>query len=162
MSAYVRGASEGETPEPFNIFGDQVLVKVPGSAAQGKYTVLTGETPPMGGPPLHRHLSDHETFYVLEGDFVFELDGVLVDAGPGSTVHIPPGVVHLYQNRGETPGRLLLVVEPAGLDEFFQELHDLLQAHAMPPMEELAGLHARHRMELLGPPLAARPEPSGS
>jgi quercetin dioxygenase-like cupin family protein len=144
------------TPTVLNIFGDLVSIKVAGSDTGEQYTVICGQTPRLGGPPLHVHLTDAETFYVIEGTFVFELDGETIHANTGDMIHIPPGVKHLYQNTGTEPGRLLLVVAPAGLDEFFIELDALLKAHAEPPQPEIAALHAKYRMELLGPPMAAR------
>lgn len=138
-----------------NIFGDLVTIKVSGEQTGGKLTVIHGETPPKGGPPLHSHLTDSETFFVLEGEFLFVLDGDRITASAGSTVFIPAGVVHQYQNIGEAFGKLLLVVEPAGLDEFFIELDALLKASEEPNMPAIAALHEKYRMALLGPPLAA-------
>lgn len=138
-----------------NIFGDLVTIKVAGAQTDGKVTVIHGETPPKGGPPLHTHVSDSETFYVVEGEFLFVLDGEKIIASAGSTVFIPAGVVHQYQNVGEDFGKLLLVVEPAGLDEFFIELDALLKESEQPNMPAIAALHEKYRMELLGPPLAA-------
>jgi quercetin dioxygenase-like cupin family protein len=152
----VRGLDDQTTPAVLNIFGDLVSIKVAGTETGDQYTVISGQTPPLGGPPLHVHLSDSETFYVVEGTFLFELDGVIHHANTGDVVHIQPGVKHLYQNIGTEPGKLLLVVAPAGLDEFFIELDALLRVHAEPPMPEIAGLHARFKMELLGPPMIAR------
>ena len=75
-------------------------------------------TPPGGGPPLHLHLSESETFYVLYGDFRFELDGKLHSASAGDTVFIPAGVAHRYQNAGSEPGHMLIYIQPGGLDAF--------------------------------------------
>lgn len=157
MSApFVRPPAAGSTPEVLQIFTDQVTIKLSSAETGGTYPMLTGLTPPHGGPPLHKHLSDSETFYVLSGEFVFELDGVIHQAGPGSTVHIPAGVTHLYQCVSEEPGEVLLVVQPGGLDDFFIELDALLKAHSEPPMPAIAALHEKFGMELMGPPLAAR------
>ncbi|MFZ4507802.1 MAG: cupin domain-containing protein [Fimbriimonas sp.] len=141
---------------PLNIFGNTVTVQVSGADSGGKLAVVHDVTPPLGGPPLHKHLTDTEAFYVLEGSFVFELDGVLRTLGVGESITILPGVVHLYQNVGELPGRMLIVTTPAGLDEFFVELDELLKSSAEPDMPAIAALHGRFGMELLGPPLVAR------
>ena len=148
---------KGETPKgpTLDIFGDLVTVLISTADTGGKYTFMHGVTPPKGGPPLHKHVSDSEVFHVLSGDFVFMLDGERVEAAEGATVFIPAGVVHQYQNIGDEPGELLLFVEPAGLDDFFVELDALLKAGGGGDMGAIAGLHAKFRMELLGPPLAA-------
>ena len=139
-----------------DIFGDQVRIKVRSADTSGSFALITSHTPPNGGPPLHTHISDDEAFYVLSGTFVFELDDQQVHAVAGDTVFIPAGVKHLYQNTGTETGELLLVVMPGGLDDFFVELDALLRLPGAPDMGAIAQLHATYKMELLGPPLAAR------
>lgn len=153
---FLVSASDVRVAEPLDIAGDIVSIKVAGKDTDGRYTVMTGWTPPQGGPPLHVHLTDAETFYVLEGTFMFELDGVAHIAETGATVQIPAGVPHLYQNVGDTPGRTVLIVEPAGLDDFFIEFAVLLKTPGGPPMDQVAALHSKFKMELLGPPAASR------
>jgi quercetin dioxygenase-like cupin family protein len=52
---------------PLNIFGDLVFVKIGGGDTDGNYAIMETVTPPQGGPPLHRHGREDESFYVLEG-----------------------------------------------------------------------------------------------
>jgi len=151
---HIRSGEPG-SGSPLNIFGDTVTIKVAGADTGGRYTVIHGVTPPLGGPPLHLHHEDWETFFVLSGRFAFLLDGERIEAEKGDTIHIPPGVVHQYQNIAAEPSEVLLFVEPAGLDEFFVELDALLKSSAEPDMGAIAALHARYKMELLGPPMAA-------
>lgn len=149
--------AKGETPKgpSLDIFGDQVTILISGRDTGGKYTFMHGVTPPKGGPPLHVHLTDSEVFHVLSGSFLFVLDGQRVEAEQGATVFIPAGVSHQYQNVGDEPGELFLFVEPAGLDDFFIELDALLKAGGAADMGAIALLHAKYRMDLQGPPLAA-------
>jgi hypothetical protein len=60
---------------PLNIFGDLVFVKLGGDYTDGNYAIMETVTPPQGGPPLHRHRREDESFYVLDGEYVFEVDG---------------------------------------------------------------------------------------
>ncbi len=137
-----------------NIFGDQVTIKVSGDQTAGTLTVIHSATPPSGGPPLHLHSSDAEVFYIIDGTFLFVLDDERHEVSAGSTVFIPAGTRHQYQNVGETFGNLLIVLAPAGLDNFFVELDALLKQGSEPDMPAIAALHAKFGMELLGPPLA--------
>lgn len=152
-NAFHLRAGEARSGRPLSIFTDTVTVRVQGDDTGGRYTVMHGWTPPQGGPPLHRHHRDAETFQVLSSRFAFMLDGQRVEAGPGDTIHIPAGVVHQYQNIGPEPGEVLLVVEPAGLDRFFVELDALLREPGPPDMRRIAELHERYGMDLLGPPM---------
>lgn len=131
---------------------------VAGNQADGAYTVLYGEADPNIGPPLHRHLSDHEVFHILEGSVLFEIDGQQRIANAGEVVGIPPGEAHRYLVVGETRAKMVLWVQPAGIDEFFIELDAELKRPGPPDMQSIAELHAKYGMELLGPPLSAEPD----
>ena len=155
-SPFTLSAAESRSGPPLNIFGNAVTVRVSGPDTGGRFALMHDVTPPLGGPPLHRHRTDIEVFSVLEGQFAFELDGVRTTVGPGATIFIPPGVVHLYQNIGAQPGTMLICVEPAGLDAFFAELDRVLRASAQPDMPAIAALHEKFGMDLLGPPVSGR------
>jgi len=43
-------------------------------------------------------------------------------AQKGATIFAPRGVPHTYRYLGQTPGRLLCVITPAGFEGFFEEI----------------------------------------
>jgi oxalate decarboxylase/phosphoglucose isomerase-like protein (cupin superfamily) len=51
-----------------------------------------------------------------------------VRAGPGALVTVPPGVMHDFRNPGDRPARWLGIAAPGGLEQYFQEVHDLAVA----------------------------------
>jgi len=56
---------------------------------------------PMQRHPLHMHKLKEETFLVLSGDLIIELDGVEHILGPGEQVTVMPGVWHQFTtNKG--------------------------------------------------------------
>jgi mannose-6-phosphate isomerase-like protein (cupin superfamily) len=61
----------------------------------------------------HAHPGMEERWEVLEGRAAFEVDGVLVEAGVGSTVVAPPGRPHLAWNPTDAPVRLRVEMRPA-------------------------------------------------
>jgi mannose-6-phosphate isomerase-like protein (cupin superfamily) len=75
---------------------------------------------PLGatGPPLHKHEFD-ETFYVVEGELTFLLDGDLVTVGAGGVAFAPGGAPHTFTNRGPADARYLLVCTPGGFEREF-------------------------------------------
>ena len=77
--------------------------------------------PPQGGPPLHVHRSEDETFYVLEGTPTFRLGDERIVAGPGDFVNIPRGALHCFRNFSDEPMRMILTFTPAGIEKFFEE-----------------------------------------
>jgi len=130
-----------------------VTVKLSGKDTAGAYALLENVTQPNEGPPLHVHHREDEGFYVIEGDYVFEAAGKRFEAHTGDFVWVPRDTPHTFQNIGSKPGRLLLTVEPAGVEEFFQELAGL---QGPPDPAIVAPIFAKYGLELLGPPLAAR------
>jgi quercetin dioxygenase-like cupin family protein len=139
-----------------NIIGDQVLVKLSGQDTAGQFAVMFGVTPPKAGPPLHRHSREDEAFCVLEGEFLFEVDGKQFHAGPGTFAFLPRGTAHTFQNVTDKPGKLLILVQPAGAENFFVEIDAAMRGMSEPEMSLLAPIFQEFGMELLGPPIGAR------
>ena len=140
----------------FDIFGDQIWIKLGHADTNGSYAIMEAVTPPQGGPPLHRHSREDESFYVMEGDFVFEIDGEKIPASSGCTLFAPRGTAHTFQNVGKTSGRVLVVVQPAGLDVFFDEVAQAASGMAQLDLQVVVPLAQKYGLELLGPPMHAR------
>jgi mannose-6-phosphate isomerase-like protein (cupin superfamily) len=68
------------------------------------------------GPPPHAHAAEDDSFYILEGELTFTVEGEEVVAGPGTFVLVPPGVEHTFANRGDLEARFINVHAPAGFD----------------------------------------------
>jgi len=105
-----------------------------------------------GGPPLHIHRAEDEFFYVLSGEFNFQLGDCIKRAPAGSFVFIPKDVVHTFQHVGPEPGALLGTVHPGGFEGLFQGLPRADEA-------TVRALFKKHGMEVIGPPLEAAPPP---
>src|SRR2546429_4757623 len=68
--------------------------------------------PDFEGVDSHTH-SDHvDSFYVLEGEAEFVIEGEIVRAGPGTYVAAPIGVEHGFRNAGDGVLRMLNVHGP--------------------------------------------------
>jgi mannose-6-phosphate isomerase-like protein (cupin superfamily) len=117
--------------------------------------------PGYAGPPPHRHLTQDETWYILDGTFTFHIDEQTCTAGPGECVHAPRGSLHTFRNVGTTIGRMFVAVGPAGdFEAFVEETGDPTTASvppklAGPPPPEviervLAGAR-RHHIEIPPP-----------
>jgi quercetin dioxygenase-like cupin family protein len=78
--------------------------------------------PGFEGPPPHSHDDHVDSFYVLEGEAEFELEGERVALGAGSFVAAPPGAAHTFTG-GPGPSRLLNVHAPSsGFHEWLREI----------------------------------------
>lgn len=155
-AGFVAASGEDRVGRPLSVVGNEVRIKISSRDTNGAFAVAEDLTPPNGGPPLHMHYEQDEWWYVLEGEFLFEIDGEQIHAVPGATVFAPKGSRHTFQNIGTTNGRTIVTVVPGGLDLFFEEVDQTVSRHAVPDMEAVHVLFHKYGMELLGPPLAAR------
>lgn len=103
-----------------------------------------------GGPARHLHHEQDEWFYVLEGNFSFEIGEQKFSLQPGDSLFAPRKVPHVWAyTGGAEQGRVLVSFMPAGkMEAFFRET---TKANAMPPQDP--ELWRAHGMELVGPPL---------
>jgi quercetin dioxygenase-like cupin family protein len=103
------------------VVGDHYTVKCSGDDTGGAMTLIEVLVPPGSGPPPHIHRREDEMFYVLAGEFEVSINDQRSSAGPGSWVTLAKGSLHHFKNIGATPGKLLIIATPAGLDQFFLE-----------------------------------------
>jgi mannose-6-phosphate isomerase-like protein (cupin superfamily) len=104
------------------------------------------------GPGAHVHTREHELWYVLEGEFRFQLGESLVHQPAGGLAFGPRGTPHTFQNVGDGVGRLLVITGPAGLEDFFLAYDRL--ARGPYEVEALAEAARLGGLEFVGPPLA--------
>jgi mannose-6-phosphate isomerase-like protein (cupin superfamily) len=60
----------------------------------------------------HKHDEEDEFFYVLEGQFIIELEGQTVELNPGQGFTVPRGVMHFPRAPVRT---VILMVEGSGV-----------------------------------------------
>lgn len=126
-------------------------IKISGADTENDLAVFeqTGLTP-KGGPPLHIHPFQDEWFYVMEGDYLFQVGGEKYEMKPGDTIFLPRNVPHAFIQLTEK-GRLIVSYLPAGKMEAFFKVTD--KWTAPPTKEEVAKAFADHDMVVVGPPL---------
>jgi quercetin dioxygenase-like cupin family protein len=104
------------------VLGELVTYKVPSQQTGGAYSLFEVATQPGAGPPAHIQHREDESFYVLEGEYEFLVEGYTMRAEAGSLLYIPNGTLHAHKNVGEGMGRMLVTQTPGGLYErFFEE-----------------------------------------
>lgn len=143
------GPGEGKTIE--GPVGGPLTFKVRGEQTAGALTAFENVIPPGQGPPLHKHTSEGEAWYVLEGELRFQLGDETHDASAGSFVFVPSGVPHCFANLGDRDARILVLFTPAGMEPFFDRFAELTPDEIGPGA--FAELGAPSGMEVVGPPL---------
>lgn len=131
------------------VVGDTYTVLVSGADTAGRYALLDMLVPPGGGPPPHRH-DFEEQFHVLEGEIVVTFRGEPVTARAGMTVNVPALAPHSFINATDRPARMLCLVSPAGIEEFFAAVGDALPTRTA-AAPELGEAELKRRIEVAGP-----------
>jgi mannose-6-phosphate isomerase-like protein (cupin superfamily) len=141
----------GEGPVLETPTGDSITVKADTRGTNGSLTVLELLVAPKSGPARHIHLREDEVWWVLEGDFRFKAGDTMLRAAAGGMAFGPRGLPHNFQNIGETPGRLLIITSPSGVERFFEQFAAL---PAPVDGDGLAAVGHANWIEFIGPPLA--------
>jgi mannose-6-phosphate isomerase-like protein (cupin superfamily) len=97
--------------------------------------------------PLHLHTREDEYSYVLEGRMGALLGDDVVEAGPGDLVFKPRNQWHTFWNAGDEPCRILEIISPARVEDFFRELDGLGGAIEADPVE-LDALNERYGLQM--------------
>jgi len=142
----------GDAPISIPAIGLDLWVRLPVSASGGTLAVIETINAPGFGPPLHRH-AETEVFRVLEGRYLYELDGRRFHAEAGDVVSVPGGAAHAFINVTDAPARQLVMILP-GLDAaaFFTELGAVMQG-GIPDRAALNRFGEKWGVTFLGPPL---------
>jgi uncharacterized cupin superfamily protein len=99
---------------------------------------------------------------VLEGRYLYEVDGHRFYAEEGDVVGIPRNAEHGFVNVSDKPARQFIIITPA-LDAaaFFTGLAGVMHG-GVPDRAALNAFGAQWQVEFLGPPVSASDRPTTS
>jgi quercetin dioxygenase-like cupin family protein len=127
----------GEGTRSLWVMGELLTHKIPSRRTGGAYTLFEVATEPGAGPPPHVNHREDESFYVLEGEYEFLIEGSTIRARAGSLFYFPKGTHHAHRGVGEGVGRMLVTQTPGGLYEgFFEEVGKPVDSEAGTLVEE--------------------------
>jgi quercetin dioxygenase-like cupin family protein len=152
---------EAGTGETLWFAGAHQTVKHPGEWSDGKFSLVEVAIQRGRATPLHRDPSD-ETFYVLEGEVLFHVDGEEYETGAGDTVSLRQGVPHAFVATSEV-ARFLVLNTPGTHDAYFRDggepaTHNDFATAPPPDYERMEASNRKHGVEILGPPPFSVPE----
>jgi quercetin dioxygenase-like cupin family protein len=105
------------------------VIRLSGDQTGGVLAIVEHLLPPGAtGAMPHIHHSHAEHFHVLDGLITFDGAGGAEAVGAGGTVSVPVGAVHGFRNLSAEPARCLVVLSPAGYENYFRDLHRALLA----------------------------------
>jgi quercetin dioxygenase-like cupin family protein len=76
----------------------------------------------------HLHTREDEYSIVLEGEIGFRSGDREAVLGPGGYITEPRGELHAMWNAGPVPARMIEIISPAGVERFFRDVADLVEA----------------------------------
>lgn len=105
--------------------GRPYMVLLSGKQTGGRYCMLELVVAPGRGPGMHRH--DFEELFILQdGEIKFTVRGEVQAVRAPSCINVPANAPHRFQKTEPKPAHILCICTPAGLEDFFEELNDLM------------------------------------
>ena len=135
--------------------GALITVKTPGEWSGDAFSLVEVTSTEGRATGLHTDPS-HETFYVLDGELLFHVDGHEQRASSGDMVDVREGVPHAFLVLSKS-ARFLVLNTPGTHDRFFRDGgvpavdRDFASAPA-PDLERTMASAERHGVRFLGPP----------
>lgn len=132
--------------------GDSFYTKVSTRDTDGDIFVFESTRLKEGGPPLHLHYEQDEWWYILQGEFLFQVGDETFRAKAGDSVFGPRRIPHAFAKVGEGEARMLMFFQPAGkMEANFLAISQGVTAK-MTEAERKA-FRKEHGFEAVGPPL---------
>jgi quercetin dioxygenase-like cupin family protein len=138
--------------------GALVQVRTGGDATAGRLAVLEHRGERGYGSPVHRHLADEETFFVIDGELRVEVGGEKYAAGAGAAAFLPRQLPHAFVVTSPQ-AKFLTLHTPAGFDGFTLAVGTPATAGSTTPPDEvpvdpaaLAATASSYGIEIVGPP----------
>jgi quercetin dioxygenase-like cupin family protein len=128
------------------MLGGSITFRLRSEDSAGRLAMIEMVIPPgYPGPAMHIHPEFDETFYVLEGSIAIRIGDRAHEAGAGAVVFVPRDTPHAFANPSAGPARMLVVLNPAGFERYFDALIDAVTAAGgVPPTEQLVALGIAH------------------
>ena len=126
-------------------------LKISGSDTDGGFAMFEQTSlSPGKGTPLHVHHFQDEVFYVVEGNYYFQVGEDKFHLGAGDSIFLPMKVPHAWTQASEK-GKMTVTFQPAGkMEDFFVTVSALEHE---PTKEEMAKIFMDNEMQVVGPPL---------
>ena len=130
--------TDAGTGPTFTMLGTTMRLLATAAGTGGRYTVIEQATPQGWGPPRHIHSREDEIFYILEGSYELHVGDERRTDSAGASAILPRNIPHGFRNVASAPSRLVFVITPGGLEEYFLAVAKCSLAPNTPQLVELA------------------------
>jgi len=149
----VRRSGEGDA---YWFLGGLYEVLLSSDDTGGKSTVMRFTIPVGMGPPMHSHDQD-EDVYLVDGTATYHINGEMLEAGPGTSIHLPAGTHETWTPKTTTT--VVITYTPGGIDKFFAKMGEPATKREVPPpptsepdIGAIAAEGENHGLHIEGPP----------
>jgi len=123
-----------------------VAFKLWGQDTGGAVSIVEHPFPVGALVPPHMHTREDEYSIVTDGEIGFRSGDREVVLGPGGYITKPRLEMHTMWNAGQSPARMIEVISPAGFENFFRELADMV-ADGPPQFANIMALADRYGLQ---------------
>ena len=153
VTATVRESGEGE--RRWFCGGGLQTWKATAEETAGAFVAFEDEMQAGKVTPLHRHPSADETFYLLEGEILLDIDGQQRTLGAGGIAVLPRGLPHAFKVTSAR-ARMLCLYTPGTGEDFYRLASEPAPAGSSPAPIDFDRIRdaatQTGAIEILGPP----------
>jgi quercetin dioxygenase-like cupin family protein len=149
------GGGEGEQ---LWFLGTLAIIRIPGEAVDGRFSLTEFVFRRHTSPALHTHPQD-ESYVVADGLVTVRAGHERFELSPGGAAVIPAGIPHTFRVESET-ARVFVLSTPAGIERFVRDAAVPAGSPILPPPdaprptpEEVALVYRKHGCDEVGPRL---------
>lgn len=155
-------AASATSPVALWHLGGLMRIRADGAATDGTLAVVEERARLGYRTPAHVHTREDETLYIIDGELSYQRGDETGRAGPGEAVFLPRHVAHRFE---VVSGHayFLLMITPAGFEEFFAQVSSPARADRIPATGERAAVDAQLMAAAagrLGVTILHQPEPT--
>ena len=112
----------------------------------GVFDLFELTIPPLVHVPIpHIHRKYDETIFGLDGHMIWTLRDKPTPINRGSVLFIPRGVPHFYENRHDTPARILCLQTPGVMGpEYYHEIASFYSQDGIADLVSIASTMSRY------------------
>ena len=125
-------------------------IKIGAAESGGALSLVEYEILPGRRTVPHYHLKIYESVFISEGELRVRVGDAWTTQVAGTTILLPVGVVHGWENRGPEPARMLIISTPA-VDGYFEEMGALVERapDGKPNLEQWRELNRKYDFVLV-------------
>ena len=113
----------------------------------GAYAIVESIAAPGCATPMHLHRNEAEQVLIIEGAYRIAVGEKVFEMSGGDSITLPRGVPHSWRNISSEPGRMVVILTPAGFEQCVQTIRNS-------PPEKLEAVAASYGCYIVGPPVS--------